>query len=171
MAKLRVYELAKELEMTNNDLVARLHDMGIQVKGHMSSLDEPQAQMVRDMVAGRSQQMIVEKRVGRGVIRRRRKIVAAEPAMEAVSEEAEIPEEPVFEAAPPPPPPAPEPSAEKSLEEVAVSQAPEPLAPPPVDGLPAPTEPVVTAAPSPQPEVPPPEVAVKPVEAEEPKRE
>jgi len=171
MAKLRVYELAKELEMTNNDLVARLHDMGIQVKGHMSSLDEHQAQMARDMVAGRSQQMIVEKRVGRGVIRRRRKIVAAEPAVEADSEEAEIPEEPLFEAAPPPPPPRPEPIAEKTLEEVAVSQAPEPLAPPPVDELPAPTEPVVTAAPSPQPEVPPTDVAVKPVEAEEPKRE
>jgi translation initiation factor IF-2 len=179
MAKLRVYELAKELEMTNSDLVARLQDMGIQVKGHMSSLDENQAQMVRDMVAGRSQQMIVEKRVGRGVIRRRRKIVAAEPAVEADSEEAEIPEEPAFEAAPPPPrapsPPsrAPERIAEKRLEEAATAEAPAPesLAPPPVEEPPAPLEPVVRAPSSPQPGVAPPEVVVKPVEAEEPKKE
>ena len=176
MAKLRVYELAKELEMTNNDLVARLLDMGIQVKGHMSSLDENQAQVVRDMVAGRSQQMIVEKRVGRDIIRRRRKIVAAEPTVEPEPEEVEIPEKPLVEAAPPPPPPpspASEPGAEKSLEAVpvAAAPAPEPLAPPPPEELRAPSESVVAAPPSAQPEVTPPEAVVKPLEAEEPKKE
>ena len=176
MAKLRVYELAKELEMTNNDLVARLLDMGIQVKGHMSSLDENQAQVVRDMVAGRSQQMIVEKRVGRDIIRRRRKIVAAEPTVEPEPEEVEIPEKPLVEAAPPPPPPpspASEPGAEKSLEAVpvAAATAPEPLAPPPPEELRAPSESVVAAPPSAQPEVTPPEAVVKPLEAEEPKKE
>jgi translation initiation factor IF-2 len=174
MAKLRVYELAKELEMTNNDLVARLQDMGIQVKGHMSSLDEDQAKMVRDMVAGRSQQMIVEKRVGRDIIRRRRKIVVAEPTVEP--EEVEIPEKPRVKAAPPPPSPpspAPEPIAEKSLEEVPVAAAPatEPLAPPPAAELAAPSEPVVAAPSSMEPEVAPPEAVAKPVEAEEPKKE
>lgn len=163
MAKLRVYELAKELEMTNNDLVARLLDMGIQVKGHMSSLDENQAKVVRDMVAGRSQQMIVEKRVGRDIIRRRRKIVAAEPTLEP--EEVEIPEKPLVEAAPPPPPPpAPEPIAETSLEEVPVAAAPAP------EPLRAPSASVVAAPPSAKPEVAPPEVVVKPLEAEEPKK-
>ncbi|MGE5311041.1 MAG: translation initiation factor IF-2 [Nitrospirota bacterium] len=174
MAKLRVYELAKELEMTNNDLVARLLDMGIQVKGHMSSLDENQVQVVRDMVAGRSQQMIVEKRVGRDIIRRRRKIVAAEPTVEPKPEEVEIPEKPLVEAAPPPPPsPASEPSAEKSVKAVpvAAAPAPEPLAPPPPEELRAPSESVVAARPSAQPEATPPEVVVKPLEAEEPKKE
>jgi translation initiation factor IF-2 len=166
MAKLRVYELAKELEMTNNDLVARLLDMGIQVKGHMSSLDENQAKVVRDMVAGRSQQMIVEKRVGRDIIRRRRKIVAAEPTLEPEPEEVEIPEKPLVEAAPPPPPPpAPEPIAETSLEEVPVAAAPAP------EPLRAPSESVVAAPPSAKPEVAPPEVVVKPLEAEEPKKD
>jgi translation initiation factor IF-2 len=177
MAKLRVYELAKELEMTNNDLVARLQDMGIQVKGHMSSLDENQAQMARDMVAGRSQQMIVEKRVARDVIRRRRKIVAAEPAVKPESAEAVLPEDSVFEAAPPPPPPPPSRAAEriagKPVEKVAVPEAPaqEPLALPPVEELSAPPQPVVAAVPSPPREVARPEVGVKPVEAEEPKKE
>jgi len=177
MVKLRVYELAKELEMTNSDLVARLHDMGIQVKGHMSSLDENQARMVRDMVAGRSQQMIVEKRVGRDIIRRRRKIVATEPAVEPEPEKVEIPKKPLVKAAPPPPPPppspAPEPMAEKPPEEVPVAAAPasEPVTPPPAEEPPAPLESVVAAPPAPEPEIAPPEVVVKPVEAEALKKE
>jgi translation initiation factor IF-2 len=174
MAKLRVYELAKELEMTNSDLVARLHDMGIQVKGHMSSVEENQAQMVRDMVAGRSQQMIVEKRVGRGIIRRRRKIVAAEPTVEP--EKVEIREKPGVKVAPPPPPPpspAPEAIAKKSVEEVpvAMASAPEPLAPPPAAERTAPSASGAATSPAPQSEVAPPEVATKPAEAEESKKE
>ncbi len=88
MAKLRVYELAKELDMPNKDLVEKIDSLGIQITGHMSSLDEEEAQLVRDTVTGRSQQLIVEKRVRRGVIRRRRKVVKAEPQSEPV--EAEI---------------------------------------------------------------------------------
>jgi translation initiation factor IF-2 len=92
MAKLRVYELAKELDMANKELVERIHDLGIPIKGHMSSLDDEQAQLVRDTVTGRSKQLIVEKRVRRGVIRRRRKIVKTEPPLEAVPT-IEVPEQ------------------------------------------------------------------------------
>jgi translation initiation factor IF-2 len=89
MAKLRVYELAKELDIPNTDLLERIDSLGIQIKGHMSSLDEEQAQLVRDTVTGRSQQLIEEKRVRRGVIRRRRKIVKTEPPPEEVETEME----------------------------------------------------------------------------------
>ena len=82
MAKLRVYELAKELDMPNKDLVEKIDSLGIQIKGHMSALDEEEAQLVRDTVTGRSQQLIVEKRVRRGIIRRRRKVVKTEPPAE-----------------------------------------------------------------------------------------
>jgi translation initiation factor IF-2 len=84
MAKLRVYELAKELDIPNTDLLERIDSLGIQIKGHMSSLDEEEAQLVRDTVTGRSKQLIEEKRVRRGVIRRRRKIVKTEPPPEKV---------------------------------------------------------------------------------------
>ncbi|MEJ2233042.1 MAG: translation initiation factor IF-2 N-terminal domain-containing protein [Syntrophobacterales bacterium] len=87
MTKLRVYELAKELEIPNADLLERIDSLGIQIKGHMSSLDEEEAQLVRDTVTGRSKQLIEEKRVRRGVIRRRRKIVKAEPPAEEVETE------------------------------------------------------------------------------------
>ncbi len=92
MAKLRVYELAKELDIPNTDLLEQIDSLGIQIKGHMSSLDEEQAQLIRDMATGRSQQLIEEKRVRRGVIRRRRKIVKTEVAAETappVEEQAE----------------------------------------------------------------------------------
>jgi translation initiation factor IF-2 len=102
MAKLRIYELAKELEMANKELLERIGNLGIQVKGHMSSLDEDQAQLVRDTVEGRSEQLIVEKRVRRGVIRRRRKIVKTETVPEPVEIEAMVeptpPAEPTMEA-------------------------------------------------------------------------
>ncbi len=87
MAKLRVYELARELDIPNTDLLERIDSLGIQIKGHMSSLDEEQAQLLRDTVTGRSQQLIEEKRVRRGIIRRRRKIVKAEPPAEEMETE------------------------------------------------------------------------------------
>ncbi|MBU0650570.1 translation initiation factor IF-2 N-terminal domain-containing protein, partial [bacterium] len=37
---IRVHELAKELGITSKDLISKLTDLGISVKGHMSSLDE-----------------------------------------------------------------------------------------------------------------------------------
>ncbi|MES0396730.1 MAG: translation initiation factor IF-2 [Syntrophobacteria bacterium] len=87
MAKLRVYELARELDIPNTDLLERIDSLGIQIKGHMSSLDEEQAQLLRDTVTGRAQQLIEEKRVRRGIIRRQRKIVKAEPPAEEVETE------------------------------------------------------------------------------------
>ena len=87
MAKLRVYELARELDIPNTDLLERIDSLGIQIKGHMSSLDEEQAQLLRDTVTGRSEQLIEEKRVRRGIIRRRRKIVKAEPPAEEMETE------------------------------------------------------------------------------------
>ena len=99
MAKLRVYELAKELDVPNKDLLERISNLGIQIKGHMSSLDEEQAQLVRDMVHGRSQQLIVEERVRRGVIRRRRKIVKAEPPPEPEKLEEKLETAPPAESA------------------------------------------------------------------------
>ena len=112
MAKLRVYELAKELEIPNTDLLERIDSLGIQIKGHMSSLDEEQAQLLRDTVTGRAQQLIEEKRVRRGIIRRRRKIVKAEPPAEEVETEV------AAETAPP---------VEEQAEEVVEAELPPPV--------------------------------------------
>ncbi len=124
MAKLRVYELAKELEIANKELLERIGTLGIQVKGHMSSLDDEQANLVRDMVEGRSEQRIEEKRIRRGVIRRRRKIVKTKPEPELV----EVPDE--LETAPPA-----EIATEMDVETVPPAEAPaDEGSAPPLDG-------------------------------------
>ncbi|MBQ4092010.1 MAG: translation initiation factor IF-2, partial [Firmicutes bacterium] len=50
MGKIRVYELAKELEMESKDVIRRLGKMGAEVKNHMSTVDDKYVQMLRDIV-------------------------------------------------------------------------------------------------------------------------
>ncbi|MBW2544046.1 MAG: translation initiation factor IF-2 [Deltaproteobacteria bacterium] len=71
MSKTRVYELAKELDIDNKDLVARLEKLGIAVKGSSSSLEDSDAERVRKEFALGEKNAVVEKRVKRTVIRRR----------------------------------------------------------------------------------------------------
>jgi len=40
MSKKRVYELAKELDLSSKNIVDKAHSMGIDVKNHMSTLSE-----------------------------------------------------------------------------------------------------------------------------------
>ena len=51
MGKVRVYELAKELEMKSKQLVEVLQDLGADVKNHMSTLEEDVADLVREHFA------------------------------------------------------------------------------------------------------------------------
>ncbi|MGC9489876.1 MAG: translation initiation factor IF-2 [Thermovirgaceae bacterium] len=48
MSKIRVYELAKMLGISNKELVKMLADLGIEVKTHMSSIDSETAQIVEE---------------------------------------------------------------------------------------------------------------------------
>ena len=40
MSKIRVYDLAKELDVSSKDLVKKLNDLDIPAKNHMSALTE-----------------------------------------------------------------------------------------------------------------------------------
>lgn len=51
MAKLRVYQLAKELKLTSHDILSLLLELGIQAKSHMSGLDEESVQLVKEFFA------------------------------------------------------------------------------------------------------------------------
>lgn len=81
MTKIRVYELAKEAEMENKDLVAALIEMGYAIKSHSSTLDDETAQDIRQRL-GIGQTRTEEKRIqGAGrttIIRRRTKTVPVE---------------------------------------------------------------------------------------------
>ncbi len=51
MSKLRVYELAKELEKTSKEVLSMLKDKGIEVASHSSTLSEEQIEVVRKAAA------------------------------------------------------------------------------------------------------------------------
>ena len=52
MAKIRVYELAKELGKDNKDMETQIRGLGFEIKGVMSTLDDDQAELAR-VEAGR----------------------------------------------------------------------------------------------------------------------
>src|SRR4030042_1684369 len=87
MAKVRVYELAKELSMDSKELVEKLKTGGIPVKNYMSTLDEQFVAKAREVALGVVSEVIEEKRIRPTVIRRRKKTVTVEA--EKVPEKAE----------------------------------------------------------------------------------
>ncbi len=76
MTKLRVHELAKELNMENKDLIDRIEKLGFQVKNHMSTLTDSAVLKIRQQFSEVRPvaEKVEEKRIGREVIRRRKRI-------------------------------------------------------------------------------------------------
>ncbi|MGD9079991.1 MAG: translation initiation factor IF-2 [Desulfobacterales bacterium] len=115
MARLRVYELARDLNMTNKVLLEKLGDLDISVKSHMSALDDDIITKIKSSFFSTPQkeETIEETRIKPTVIRRRRKKVkvevsatpevepeAADDAAEKADKEeiaAQVPEESVVE--------------------------------------------------------------------------
>ena len=128
VAKIRIYEIAKLLNIENKELVQRLNEMGLEVKTASSSIDEEDFKRVRSRLEGKAEEVVVERRVKSTVIRRRVKIVETKP--EEGEEQPVEPEEQETEPAPHPEeePLAPEPS-ETDLSETAPPQVevPEPI--------------------------------------------
>jgi len=71
MAKVRVYELAKDLNMTNKQLLDKLKELEIDVKSHMSALDNSDVAAVKQNLLGKKKRSN-EVKVRPSVIRRRR---------------------------------------------------------------------------------------------------
>jgi translation initiation factor IF-2 len=130
MAKIRVYELATKLGLDNKEIVDKLNQAGIEVKNHMSALEE---EVALKFESSQSQQAdaapvdetvevkVKEERLGSGLIRRRRKTVAKEEP---------VAEEPVVAAEESAPVVAAEPVVEESApaaEEVAAQKADAPV--------------------------------------------
>jgi translation initiation factor IF-2 len=92
MTKIRVYELARDLNMSNKGLMDKLNDLDIAVTSHMSSLDEQTVTRIKSALFGPRPEAFEETRVKPTVIRRRRKPAPLEVTPEA-PEEAEVPSE------------------------------------------------------------------------------
>ncbi|MCF8002513.1 MAG: translation initiation factor IF-2, partial [Halanaerobiales bacterium] len=56
MGKIRVYELARKLEMESKELVNLLQELGIDISSHMSTVEDETAQLVKDMVSDKSEE-------------------------------------------------------------------------------------------------------------------
>jgi translation initiation factor IF-2 len=133
MAKVRVYELARELDMESKVLVEKLIAGGVPIKNYMSTLDESEVGRARDIATGKVSEVIEEKRVKPTVIRRRKKTVrvqpeeapAEAPAAEAEEAPEELPAEETAAEAKPAEAPEPEPATvpEPAEKEIAAEAA------------------------------------------------
>ncbi|SJZ34524.1 translation initiation factor IF-2 [Garciella nitratireducens] len=50
MSKIRVYELAKQLNITSKSLIAQLKDLDIKIVNHMSTIDSEQAELIKELL-------------------------------------------------------------------------------------------------------------------------
>lgn len=50
MTKVRVYELAKELNISSKELMDKIEELDINVKSHMSSIEEEEALLIKDLL-------------------------------------------------------------------------------------------------------------------------
>jgi len=86
MAKTRIYELAREFNMTNTVLLEKIKEMDISVKSHMSVLDDETVAMIQSELFSKKPEAIEEVRIKPSVIRRRKrpalKKAATEPSVQ-----------------------------------------------------------------------------------------
>ena len=90
MAKIRIYELARDLNMTNKELIEKLNEFGYSVLTHTNSLEAEEAVEFKNRLHKKPSRSVEETRIQPTVIRRRRK-VTDQPQDESV--EAPKPEE------------------------------------------------------------------------------
>ena len=125
MAKVRVYELARELDMESKELVDKLNAGGMIIKNYMSTLDEQSIARARKIVSGIVSQVVEEKRIKSTVIRRRKKVIKVEqPSPEIQEVEEPLIGSTEIEAAEPPSEIAVEPEEKTHEEETAQEEIP-----------------------------------------------
>jgi len=97
MAKVRVYELARELDIESKALLEKLIAGGMDIKSYMSTLDEKESSRAKAILSSSVSEVVEEKRIKPTVIRRRKKVNVEQviPAVEEAApakEEVEAPE-------------------------------------------------------------------------------
>ncbi len=85
MAKVRVYELARDLNMDSRELVDKLTAAGLSIKNYMSTLDDALLEKAKEIAVGQVSEVVEEKRIRPTVIRRRKVQVVVQPDAEEVA--------------------------------------------------------------------------------------
>jgi len=102
MAKVRVYTLAKEAGMEGKELAEKLIEMGFDVKSHSSSLDEAEADEVRQklgLIKTKTERTRIQSKGKTTIIRRRTKKVQPKEPVAPEPEKEEIEQAPEEEVA------------------------------------------------------------------------
>ena len=73
MPKIRVYELARELNLTNKNLITKLDEIGIFVKSHMSPLTGESVARIKEVILGEKDDPALKRNVEPAILRRRKK--------------------------------------------------------------------------------------------------
>ncbi|MEA3280613.1 MAG: translation initiation factor IF-2 N-terminal domain-containing protein, partial [Thermodesulfobacteriota bacterium] len=97
MAKIRVYEFARTLNMQNKILLEKLREIGIDVKSHMSSLDEETVARIKEKLFNAKTEVVEVTRIKPTVIRRRKKAVKKEADSETARVSKTAPPEKIEE--------------------------------------------------------------------------
>ena len=157
MAKMRVYELAREFEVTSEALIQLMREMDLPVRSHMSALDDGQVARVRTRLEREKRRPEHSGKDDSATRRRRRRRVVekpAEPEVVTVAEELEVSEPAIPEiAAAAPETMAPADARPATIAEKAAKLFKE-MPEPPVEveqPEPAPVEEVVVEEPGPEP--------------------
>ena len=50
MTKVRVYELAKELDISSKELMEKIEELDLKVSSHMSSIEEEEANLIKELL-------------------------------------------------------------------------------------------------------------------------
>jgi len=93
-AKVRVYEVAKELGLPARDLVDKIQSAGIAIRNHMSVLETDDVQRVKRLIERQKQEETIEEHIRPTVVRRRARspVVAQKAAARASKQPVEEPE-------------------------------------------------------------------------------
>ena len=52
LGKIKVHELAKEVDKTSKEIIAVAEKLGIEVKSHMSSLEDKDVELIKNNILG-----------------------------------------------------------------------------------------------------------------------
>lgn len=63
MTKIRIYELAKELDISSKELMEKIEDLDINVKSHMSSLSSEEAKLIKELLGKEEEETIKTKKI------------------------------------------------------------------------------------------------------------
>ncbi len=78
MGKIKIYELAKELNLTSKEVIEKANKLGIEAKTHMSTIDETQAKKLKEQFIKKSAEKPAKKEEKKAPVIIRREVIITE---------------------------------------------------------------------------------------------